>query len=173
MPRGKSNKSDEPLKRLNELQREVAWDDYEHRSEFAFVCEATPSERPDEKLVITDKDDANLNRSCVYAMVIDGRVLKIGSALNGVKSRVGSYNCGTVKFRTWGTCSTTNYWVLQSLLYLQMPVRFYGVFPDLKKCKIFGETFHEPFPSAKKMEKVILQRFVDTYKRKPIGCTQR
>lgn len=171
MPRGKSNKMEEPLKRMAQLDGEVAWDDYEHRGKFAFICEAAP-ERMDEKLVITGKDDSNVNRSCVYAMVIDGRIFKIGSALNGVGGRIGSYNAGRMKYRGRGTNSTTNFWVLQTLINLAKPVRFYGVFPPLRKCEFFGETFREPFPSAKAVEKVVLQRFVDTYGRKPVGCTQ-
>ena len=171
MPRGKSNKMEEPLKRPDDLSGEVAWNDYEHRDKFTFVCEAAPK-RLDEKLVITGKDNANINRSCVYAMVIDGRIFKIGSALNGVGGRIGSYNSGRVKYRGRGTNSTTNFRVLQTLLNLKKPVRFYGFFPAIEECEIFGEKLQEPFPSAKAVEKVVLRRFVETYKRKPIGCTQ-
>lgn len=171
MPRGKSNKMEEPLKRAEDLSAEVAWNDYEYRGEFAFICEATPK-RMDEKLVITKKDNDNINRSCVYAMVVDGKIFKIGSALKGARGRIGSYNAGRVKYRGRGTNSTTNFWVLQTLLNLKKPVQFYGFFPPIKSCKVFGEKLQEPFPSAKSVEGVVLRRFVETYGRKPIGCTQ-
>ena len=48
-------------------------------------------------------------RELIYAIVIDGRIVKIGGTYVGMKGRHGSYNCGTRKARAKGTCSVTNF----------------------------------------------------------------
>ena len=51
----------------------------------------------------------NSYRELIYAIVIDGRIVKIGGTYVGMKGRHGSYNCGTRKARAKGTCSVTNF----------------------------------------------------------------
>ena len=48
-------------------------------------------------------------RELIYAIVIDGKIVKIGGTYTGMKKRHGSYNCGTRKARAKGTCSVTNF----------------------------------------------------------------
>ena len=48
-------------------------------------------------------------RELIYAIVIDGKIVKIGGTYVGMKGRHGSYNCGTRKARNKGTCSVTNF----------------------------------------------------------------
>jgi len=48
-------------------------------------------------------------RELIYAIVIDGRIVKFGGTYVGMKGRHGSYNCGTRKARAKGTCSVTNF----------------------------------------------------------------
>ena len=48
-------------------------------------------------------------RELIYALVIDGKIVKIGGTYTGMKKRHGSYNCGTRKARAAGTCSVTNF----------------------------------------------------------------
>ena len=48
-------------------------------------------------------------RELIYAIVIDGKIVKIGGTYVGMKGRHGSYNCGTRKARAKGTCSVTNF----------------------------------------------------------------
>ena len=48
-------------------------------------------------------------RELIYAIVIDGRIVKIGGSYAGMAGRHSSYNCGTRKARAKGTCSLTNF----------------------------------------------------------------
>ena len=52
----------------------------------------------------------------MYCFVIDGKILKIGKTDTTMAKRVQSYNCGKKAYRENGTCSTTNYNILQSFL---------------------------------------------------------
>ena len=168
----KYNKLDEPLKKLESLSEQLLWKNYEHKDKFEYICEVQPDEE-NEKLIITDSKKENMKKSCVYIMVIEDRIFKIGTALRGMAGRIGSYNSGKVKFRTRGTNSGANYWVLQSMLNFKKKVTFYAYYPPVRKCKtVFGEIVDEPFPSSKTIEGVVLRQFEKKYGRKPIGCTQ-
>ena len=166
-----TNRLDEPLKKMSSLADQVPWQMYEHSEDFQYLCRIAP-DKENERLVITDEIKENMNRSCIYIMVIEGRIFKIGTALRGIRGRISSYNSGRTKYRVRGTNSGANYWVLQSLLNLEKEAIFFAYYPPVQKCTIFGETLDEPFPSAKSVEGVIIRRFEDRYKKKPIGCTQ-
>lgn len=168
----KYNKSDEPLKSVSALQKEIDWEEYEYRTKFEYICKVRP-DADGEKLVICEPIEEKMNQSCVYTMVIAGKLFKIGAALRGMKGRIGSYNSGKVKYRSRGTNSVTNYWVLQSMIKMKQEASFYAFYPPLKTCELFGEKFSEPFPSAKAVEGIIIRRFEKKYGRRPIGCTQK
>ena len=167
----KFNKLEHPLKSIASLQGQVPWTKYKHADAFRYVCTAE-ADRNNERLVITDSVAEDMQKSCVYAMVIDGLIFKIGTALRGIKGRIGSYNSGRTRYRVRGTNSSANYWVLQSLLSMQKPVLFYAFYPPVRQCEIFGETIDEPFPSAKSVEGVVIRQFEAKHGMKPLGCTQ-
>lgn len=48
-------------------------------------------------------------RELIYILAIDSKVAKAGGTYVGMKGRHQSYNCGTRKARTKGTCSVTNF----------------------------------------------------------------
>lgn len=52
----------------------------------------------------------------VYCFVVNNKVFKIGQTITSIKDRIRSYNCGKKEYRMNGTCSTTNYKILQKLL---------------------------------------------------------
>ena len=167
----KYNKSDYPLKSVKDLADEVVWSDYEFKDSFSYACSVMPN-ADEEKLEITEQNAPLLEKSCVYVVIISGRIFKIGAALRGVKGRIGSYNSGRTRYRTSGTNSTTNYWCLQSFIKIGLPVKFHVYCPDTQTAEIFGEKIQEPFPSAKAIEAVIIRKFEEKYGKKPIGCTQ-
>jgi len=105
-------------------------------------------------------------------MVLNEKIFKIGVALRGIKGRIGSYNSGKTKYRVKGTNSGSNYWVLHSLINMNIVCNFYGLYPPLKPCTIFGVHINEPFPSAKTIEGIVISKFEQDHGRKPIGCTQ-
>ena len=167
----KFNKSDNPLKKIEDLNNEVLFESYEFKGEFEYACTIAASGE-NEKFIITHENKELMEKSCVYIMVLNRRIFKIGSALRGIKGRIGSYNSGRTRYRIRSTNSGANYWVLHSLINIGQPVKFYIYYPQTKKCIIFGEEALEPFPSAKSIEGVVIRKFEETYGKKPIGCTQ-
>ncbi len=168
----KFNKTDDPIQDIAELSKEVDWDTYEHKDKFTYLCKVT-ADRKQEKIIITDQVAADMARSCVYIMVINGKIFKIGTALRGIRARIRSYNTGKMKYRARGTNSSTNFWVLQSFINLEEEVTIYALYPKTQTIEVFGEKIEEPMPSAKTMEGVIIRLFENEYKTKPIGITQK
>lgn len=166
-----SNRMEDPLRSVAELDDEIEWAAYEHKNEFEFMCEVNGDEY-NEKLIVVESVESLMERSCVYIMETEGKVLKIGTALRGIKGRIGSYNTGKMKYRGRGTNSGANYWMLQSIIKLAVPVRFHGYFPPTRPCEVFGTTLTEPFPSAKAVEGVLIRLFAERYGKKPIGNVQ-
>jgi len=52
-------------------------------------------------------------------------------------------------------------------------VYVYAFFPEEPEYEIFGQKFKNSRPPSKTDEVLIIQKFIDKYKRKAIGCTQR
>jgi hypothetical protein len=130
--------------------------------------------KAEEKLEVETVDAANINKSgMVYVFVIEGKIFKIGQSISSIKQRVQSYNCGKIEYRISGTNSTTNYFVLQSLLNIGKVVNVYAFFPEQPTYTIFGKTYQNSLSVSKQAEKEILKTFMETHKKKPIGCTQR
>ena len=173
----KKNRNDDLLEDGSDLQNEVKWSEYEHKKKFSFLCNLEPNKKS-KKLVADNVTDSKKARTpCVYVMVVAGRIFKIGVAagtkgLGGFLGRVGSYNAGAVSNRISGTASTTNYWVLHSLLNIEENVDVYAIFSDVHISEIFGEQFTDYIPTPKGMEGVIIRQFEEKYGKKPIGNTQ-
>lgn len=173
----KKNRNDILLEDISQLDNEVVWDEYEYNNRFSYLCKVIP-EKEHERLVTADEVTENMQRACVYMLIVNGRIFKIGKAegtmnVGGFSGRVSSYNCGKQKARDKGTCSTTNYWVLQSLINLNVEVTVYAYFPEDATTEIFGETITQPFPTPKAVEGVVIKHFQGKYYKKPIGNTQR
>lgn len=172
----KGNKNDILLENISQLENEVVWDEYEYNNHFSYLCKVIP-EVENERLVTADEVEENMQRPCVYMLIVEGRIFKIGKAegtmnIGGFAGRINSYNCGRRKARAKGTCSTTNFWVLQSLLNLEVEAVVYGYFPEDATTEVFGEEITQPFPSPKTIEGVIIKHFEKKYRKKPIGNTQ-
>ncbi|MBE8182639.1 MAG: restriction endonuclease [Candidatus Portiera sp.] len=125
-----------------------------------------------EKLDLKEIEGGDIKKKgLVYIFALNKKIFKIGHTITSIKKRVGSYNCGTRKYRERGTNSTTNYFILQSLLNINRKVNVYAFFPVHPKYEIFGEKFQDSYPAAKTAEKKIIKHFEDIHKKKPIGCT--
>lgn len=158
---------------LEELKDEVNYEDFEFKNYFKHICNLIPNVAQ-EKLDLMEIDSAGCRRAgVVYVFVIDGKIFKVGESINNIKDRVQSYNCGKLEYRLKGTCSTTNFFVLQSLLKINEPVYVYAYFPNEPEYEIFGKKFKNSRPPSKTAEALIIQDFIDRYEKKPIGCTQR
>jgi len=69
-----------------------------------------PEVNPIEYVVVPGLESKyNQYRELIYALCVDGQIAKIGGTYVGMKGRHSSYNCGTRKARSKGTCSVTNF----------------------------------------------------------------
>lgn len=160
------------LKSIDDLRNEVDYDDFEYKQYFSHSCNLIPNNEK-EKLEIEVIDGNNINRrGFVYVLVIENKIFKIGQSISNIKERVSSYNCGKTEYIISGTNSTTNYFVLQSLLKINKTVNVYMFFPEQQKYVIFGKEYQDSFSVSKRAEKEILKDFIKNHNKKPIGCSQ-
>ncbi len=139
-------KSDIILKSVNDLKDEIDYKDFEYKEYFNLLCELVPNNSL-EKLEINAIDEKNMkNEGLVYVFVIQGKIFKIGHSITPITKRVQSYNCGKVEYRKNGTYSTTNYFVLQSLLKINKIVQVYAFFQN-----------NLPIPYLVKLTKIVFQ----------------
>ena len=168
-----NNRNDNTIRILDELKDEIEFKKYEYKEKFKYICNLIPND-PRERLDIEEIDKESCNREgIVYIFVIGGRIFKIGHSINTIKKRVGSYNTGKEKYRRAGTNSTTNNFILQSLLKLNKKIEVYGFFPELAKFRLLGEDYETSYQPAKKAENIFIEKFIKKYNKKPIGCTQK
>ena len=113
----------------------------------------------------------------VYAIVVDQRyLLKIGSATTNFDKRLKSYNCGQSKYRDNGTCSTTNYYVLQSLFNIaakghKVEIYTFLTSPIKIQMDLRGLVWQLGYSPAKNIEKSILTS-LKSNRKLPLMCTQ-
>lgn len=167
------NKNITPLRKLEDLANECDYADFEYKEHFCPICKLLPN-ADKEKLEIEMLDEAKCNeKGFVYVFVIEGKIFKIGQSITTIKDRIQSYNCGKTEYRINGTNSTTNYFVLQSLLKIGKEIIVYAFFPPKPKYELFGQSFEDSYPPSKKAENIIISDFIKKHGKKPIGCTQR
>lgn len=166
------NKNIVPLKKIEDLANECDYENFEYKQYFTLICELIPN-NDKEKLEIEIINEAKCaEKGFVYVFVIENKIFKIGQSISNIKERIQSYNCGKTEYRINGTNSTTNYFVLQSLLKINKKVQVYAFFPQKPKYEIFGLHFEDSYPPSKKAENIIIKDFVKHHGKKPIGCTQ-
>ena len=161
------NKNITPIENIGELDNEMNYIDFIYKEYFIHLCNLIPDKNK-EKLNIEyiDQDKKNVE-GLVYVFIINDKIFKIGHTIKNITDRIRSYNCGKTEYRINGTNSTTNYFILQSLLKIGLLVQVYAFFPEKPKYKIFGTDVSSSLPPAKKAEKIILESLT----KKPLGCT--
>jgi hypothetical protein len=161
----KKSKNIQVLKTLDDLKNEINFEDFEYKKYFNLICYLFPN-RDKERLEIEVIDvDACEDSGLVYIFVINGKIFKIGQSITPIIRRIQSYNCGKTEYRISGTNSTTNYFVLQSLLNINEVVHVYAFFPDQPEYTLFEKKYRDSWPTSKRAENM--------HNKKPIGCTQR
>lgn len=169
----KKNRNIVLIKSIKELSKEVRFSEYMHKDHFTHICDIIPNKK-EEKLEIKEIDHNKTKEDgLVYILVIKNKIFKIGQSITNITKRVQSYNCGKTEYRISGTNSTTNYFVLQSLLNLNERINVYAYFTKKQKYEIFGEHGEDSFPSSKVVERKVMKDFIHQYKKKPIANTQR
>lgn len=173
MARPSKNRNISLLTSIRDLKDEVSYDDFEYKEDFSIICRLIPNVDK-EKLDIEIIDVENCKKSgLVYLFVIDNKIFKIGQSITPITKRIQSYNCGKVEYRINGTNSTTNYFVLQSLLKINLPVDVYAFFPDQPEYELFGKKYQDSWQVSKRAENIIINDFIKNHNKKPIGCTQK
>ena len=111
-----NNKTDIILDIDTVINKSVSFKDFKYKNKFKKIAVLIPNLNK-EKL---DIEYCNINykneKGMVYLFVVNGVLLKIGSTITTLSKRIQSYNCGKKAYRLNGTCSTTNYFVLQNFL---------------------------------------------------------
>lgn len=160
------------IRNVSELENEINYEEFEYKKYFVHICDLIPNDEK-ERLEILPVDKSLIEQEgVVYVFVIKGKIFKIGQSMDSMKDRIQSYNCGKVEYRTRGTCSTTNYFILQSLLKINEQVEVYAFFPDKPTYTLFGVRYCDSWPVSKRAENIIITKFVGKHNKKPIGCTQ-
>lgn len=114
----------------------------------------------------------------LYLIVFNGRIVKAGMTITDLKSRYGSYSCGTRKAMSKGSCSTTNYIITEcnyAALRQGMSVEIYGLPVPKRKVEVnrFGVTSTVNQSQVRDMEEMLTQVYVDNYGTLPILCVQQ
>jgi hypothetical protein len=171
-----NNKTDKLLHNITELEQEPLYEDFAQSNLFAPLCKVTPNQQ-EEKLNITwESNSEDMNRVGLdYLIVVNDRIFKLGHSTTNIKKRIQSYNCGKKAYRENGTCSTTNYYVLQSLLNMNKEATFYAFFPPVPPMgyELFGVTYTDGVAPAKRAEGILIEAFTQQFNKKPIGCVQK
>lgn len=164
------NKNDIPLTK-NDLNGILKFSNFEFKKYFEKLCEIVP-DVDNEKVFISNENEKINKSELIYAFVYNGELLKIGSTTTSFKKRIQSYNCGKKIYRKSGTCSTTNYFVLQTFLNINEKIDVYVFFPPSFKIDddFLGKI--EISVPAKKYENKILDRMKKNGVF-PVLCTQR
>jgi len=161
------------LRSKEQLNDEVEYNQFKYKEYFQLVCKIIPDRENETLLIEPINEELTTKAGIVYVFVIDGKIFKVGESINSIKDRVQSYNCGKLEYRLKGTCSTTNFYVLQSLLSINEEVEVYGYFPVQPEYTIFGNKYKSSKSASKVAENLIIKDFIEEYDRKPIGCTQQ
>lgn len=169
----KKNRNIVLLKTTKDLEQEISYEDFEFKEYFFHLCNLMPK-KEEEKLEIEVVNKEHIKKDgLVYVFVIDGKIFKIGHTITSIIKRIQSYNCGKTEYRISGTNSTTNYFVLQSLLNINQPVLVYAFYPEQPRYTIFGKEYQDSYSTSKRAENEIIKSFISKHSKKPIGCTQR
>jgi hypothetical protein len=152
--------------------KQFIYSNYDYNEYFTKLGTIIPN-REAEKLEIEYADGVDTTRKgLIYILVIQDKIFKIGQTTDAFDGRLGSYNCGRQNNRDKGTCSVTNYFVLQSLLAINRPVDVYVYYPPRATYELFEQMVETSEAPSKYGERLIVEDFLKKYYKKPIGCTQ-
>jgi hypothetical protein len=190
-----ANRNDKPFS-IEDIVLQPTLNDFNFsgKNDFVYICtlKAKPLEftilgeelkRSNEKIEVVEFASPEAKRIFTNALgvayiltsVIEGRehIIKFGQSRTSFKSRLGSYNCGTVN--NWRTASTTNIKMLQSMVTTRASLKLY-----LYDCsdEVITYTWHGvesvPFASSKALavEDIMLKQFNFQFGHKPLANIQ-
>ncbi len=109
----------------------------------------------------------------IYLICFNNKVIKIGGTRTGMKKRMGSYKCGTRRYRKKGTCATTNYHLMEAMYAALMEgkqVDFYVYkVPTIQTTQeVFGETKTIETSMFTHFESRLIEVFTDVNGTRPV-----
>lgn len=169
------------LTSLEQLKDQLDWNKFSIKTpngqkltskDFSLIAIGNPNIAK-EKWDMEIKDQRYKNtEDLVYALVIGGKLLKIGKSITTMKKRIESYHCGKNAYREKAnaTNSATNWFILQSVLSINKPVYVYALYTPRSDGEFMGWTYHNRI--SKEIEGKIITAFYEQYGFKPIGNKQ-
>lgn len=158
---------------LEDIKNWPNFKDYTYNKYMTYAGKLIPDTK-NEKLVWEPAVDfPNDYCGLFYAFVVNGKFYKGGKTDNTLVDRIKSYNCGKTEYRKKnGTCSVTNYFVLQTLLNFNVPVDVYCYLVPKAKLEIFGTTVEINTSPSKYIEGIFLNQAIIDFNDKLPGCFQ-
>lgn len=169
------------LDSIEELNNQLDWENFSIDTpngskltcaDFKLVAIGTPNQTK-EKWDMEVKDERYAKQEdLIYALVIGGKLLKIGKSISTMKERIGSYHCGKNSYRkkSNSTNSATNWFILQSVLSINLPVYVYVLYVPKTEGEFMGWKYHNRV--SKEIESRLIAAFYEQYGFKPIGNKQ-
>lgn len=148
------------------------WENFNMKNWFTHIGKMYPNREKEEILWVTDTDQSDIEEGLVYFFVIDGHIYKCGKTDSLMRERIQSYNCGKQSNRSSGTCSVTNFKVLQTLLNFNCEVDVYAYIAPYIEVNCYGKTFMTKNSPAKAIEKETNQLLIEQFGELPPGCFQ-
>ncbi len=169
------------LTHISQLNNQLNWKDFCINTpdgslltpnDFKLVAVGHPNQQKEKWDMEIIEECYSTQEDLIYALVIGGKLLKIGKTIKTMKNRVGSYHCGKNAYREKenATNSATNWYILQSVLSIDMPVYIYALYVPRTDGEFMGWTYHNRI--SKEIEGKLIAAFYKKYGFKPIGNKQ-
>lgn len=169
------------LTNKDELCNELSWNEFKIKTPNEYILtnqdfELVAIGHPNQSLERWDMEIINekyqTQEDLIYALVINGKLLKIGKSITTMKKRVQSYHCGKNSYREKqnATNSATNWYILQSVLSINLPVYIYVLYIPQTYGNFMGWEYHNRI--SKEIEAKMISAFYSQYGFKPIGNKQ-
>jgi len=167
---------------IHQLDNELLWENFcietpsGHNitpNDFTLVAIGTPNQQFERWDITICDNKYSTEEDLIYALVVGGKLLKLGKSITTMKKRIQSYHCGKNAYRerTNATNSATNWYVLQSVLAINLPVYIYVLYVPRTDGQFMGWTYHNRI--SKEIEGKLMDAFHNQYGFKPIGNKQR
>ena len=157
---------------IEEIKDWPLFKDYSLSSKMIHAGKIIPNIEEEKLMWTPNKDfDDNYN-GLFYAFVINDKFYKAGKTDTTMRERIKSYNCGKKEYRNNGTCSVTNYFILQTLLNFNVPVDVYCFLVPKATINIFGTKVEINESPAKYIEGIFLAQANSDFGNKLPGCFQ-
>ena len=113
----------------------------------------------------------------LYCLVYNGHIVKLGMTITSLKTRYGSYSCGTDRAMKKGSCSTTNFIISECNAHAVMndiEVEIFGISipKKIEKETRFGITKECIYSTVRDKETMLTEAFKNVYGHKPVLCVQ-